>query len=154
MTKVQYESFLSFFKNLKALREQHIRAERQANKVRCYKEKHTRTSTTLQQLVEEGSAMEDWIMMVASEIQKLEEQMFALKAKQMTLSNKLYKKIEEVKTVNQEVEDSEAQLANTNITLEEPSHIFTIMQTYYSKIVALDRCKLVHQGSCTLSLIK
>ena len=80
MTKVQYESFISFFENLKALRDQHVKAERQASKVRCYKEKHTRTSTTLQQLVEEGSAMENRIMVVATEIQKLEEQLSPLKA--------------------------------------------------------------------------
>lgn len=42
-----------------------------------------------------------------------------------------------MKKVNQEVEDSEAQLANINIYLEEPGMIFTIMQTYHSRIVAL-----------------
>lgn len=46
----------------------------------CYKEKHSKTSTSLQQLVEEGSAMEDRIMVVDAEIQKLEEQLSALKA--------------------------------------------------------------------------
>ncbi|XP_009353190.2 uncharacterized protein LOC103944450 [Pyrus x bretschneideri] len=137
MTKVQYESFISFFENLRALRDQHLKAERQANRVRCYKEKHTRTSTTLQQLVEEGSSMEDRIIVVVAEIQKLEEQLSALKAEQMTLSSKLYKKMEEVKKVNHEVEESEAQLANNNIALEEPGCIFTIMQTYHSRIAAL-----------------
>ena len=46
----------------------------------------------------------------------------------MTLSSKLYKKIEEVKKVDHEVEESEAQLANNNIALEELGRIFTIMQ--------------------------
>lgn len=32
---------------------------------------------------------------------------------------------------NLRVEESEAQLANINIVLEELSHIFTIIQTYY-----------------------
>ncbi|KAM1075013.1 hypothetical protein ACFX2B_019682 [Malus domestica] len=73
MIKVQYESFISFFENLRALRDQHLKVERQANRVRCYKKKHTRTSITLQQLVDEGSAMDDRIMVVAIEIQKLEE---------------------------------------------------------------------------------
>lgn len=68
MTKVQYESFIFFFENLRALRDQHLKAERQANKVRCYKEKHIRISTTLQQLAEEGSTMEDGIMVVVDEI--------------------------------------------------------------------------------------
>ncbi|KAB2625706.1 hypothetical protein D8674_017366 [Pyrus ussuriensis x Pyrus communis] len=72
MTKVQYVSFISFFENLKTLRDQHLKVERQANRVGCYKKNHTRTSTTLHQLVEEGSAMEDRIMVVAAEIQKLE----------------------------------------------------------------------------------
>ncbi|KAB2600392.1 hypothetical protein D8674_010663 [Pyrus ussuriensis x Pyrus communis] len=89
------------------------------------------------QLVEERSAREDRIMVIVAEIQKLEQQLFALKAEQITLSSKLYKKIEEVKKVNQQVEDSESQLANSNIALEEPSRIFTIMQTYHSRIAAL-----------------
>lgn len=76
-------------------------------------------------------------MVVAAEIQKLEEQLSALKAKQMTLSSKLYNKTEQVKKVNQEVEESEAQLANINIALEELSCIFTILQTYHSRIVTL-----------------
>ncbi|CAN6587049.1 unnamed protein product [Malus baccata var. baccata] len=137
MTKVQYESFVSFFENLRALRDQHLKAERQANRVRCYKEKQTRTSTTLQQLVDEGSFMEDRIRVVAVEIQKLEEQHSTLKAEQMTLSSKLYKKLEKVKKVNHEVEESEAQLANSNMALEEPGRIFTIMQTYHSMIAVL-----------------
>lgn len=44
-----------------------------------------------------------------------------------------------MKRVNQEVEDSEAQLANNNIVLEELGRIFTIMQTYHSRIAALVR---------------
>ncbi|KAM2710342.1 hypothetical protein EV2_047917 [Malus domestica] len=81
--------------------------------------------------------MEDRIMMVVAEIHKLEEQLSAMKAEQMTLSSKLYKKIDEANRVNHEAEESEAQLANKNIALEEPGCIFTIMQTYHSKIVGL-----------------
>lgn len=55
----------------------------------------------------------------------------------MTFSSMLYKKIKEVKRVNYEVEESEAQLANSNIALEEPGRIFTIMQTYHSRLAAL-----------------
>ncbi|KAM2616307.1 hypothetical protein TB2_030724 [Malus domestica] len=119
------------------LKDLHQLAEWASNKVKCYKEKHTRTSATLQQLEEEGSAMEDMIVVVESEIQKLEEQVSTLKAEKITLASQLYKKIKEVKKVNQEVEDSEAQLANNNMYLEEPGWIFTIMQTYYSRISAL-----------------
>lgn len=89
MSKVQYESFI-FFQNLRALRDQHFWAERQANRVKCYKEKHSRTSSSLQQLVENDSAMEDHIMTVATEIQKLKEQRSTLKVEQMTFSSKLY----------------------------------------------------------------
>ncbi|KAB2595164.1 hypothetical protein D8674_030614 [Pyrus ussuriensis x Pyrus communis] len=83
---------------LRALGDQHLRPER--------------TSTSLQQLVEEGSEMEDMIMV-------------------------LYQKIKEVKRVNQKVEDSEAQQGNNNIALEKLRIIFTIMQTYHSKIAVL-----------------
>lgn len=63
--------------------------------------------------------MEDCIMVVAAEIQKLEEQLSALKVEQITLSSKLYPKIEEVKRVNLEMDDSNAQLANNDIAPEE-----------------------------------
>lgn len=57
--------------------------------MRCYKEKHTWTSTNLQQFVEEESTVKDMIMVVAAEIWKLEEQLSSLKAEQMTFSSKL-----------------------------------------------------------------
>lgn len=47
MSKVQYESFFSLFENLGALRDQHLQAEMQANKVKFYKKKHSITSTSL-----------------------------------------------------------------------------------------------------------
>ncbi|KAM2843641.1 hypothetical protein COP1_026331 [Malus domestica] len=108
MSKAQFDSFLNFFENLWAMRDQHQRAERASNKVKCYKEKHTWTLATLQQLVEKGSAMEDRIVVIESKIQKLEEQLSALKVEKMTLASQLYHKIEEVKKVNQEVKDYEA----------------------------------------------
>ncbi|RXH75625.1 hypothetical protein DVH24_039324 [Malus domestica] len=86
-----------------------------------------------------GSVMKDQIMVVVAEIQKLEEQLSALKAKQMTLPSKLYKKIEEVKIVNHEVEEAEAQLTNNNIALEEPGRNFTVMLTHHSMIAVLDK---------------
>lgn len=55
----------------------------------------------------------------------------------MTLFSKLYKKIEEVKKVYQEMGDSESHLVNNNIVMEELGHIFTIMQTYHYRITAL-----------------
>lgn len=53
LSKAQYESFMSFFKNLWALRDQHYKAERASNRVKCFQEKHVRNTTTLRQLVEE-----------------------------------------------------------------------------------------------------
>lgn len=71
ISKAQFESFLNFFENLRALRDQHQKVESQSNIVKCYKEKHSRTSSSLQQLVEKGSTMEARIVEVTSEIQKL-----------------------------------------------------------------------------------
>ncbi|XP_050142197.1 uncharacterized protein LOC126618149 [Malus sylvestris] len=39
LSKPQHDSFLSFFENLRALREQYQRADRQANRARCFMEK-------------------------------------------------------------------------------------------------------------------
>lgn len=60
LSKVQYESFLNFFENLWAWRDQHQKAKRASNRVK--------SSATLQQLVEKGLVMEDRIALVDSEI--------------------------------------------------------------------------------------
>ncbi|KAM1086311.1 hypothetical protein ACFX1Q_012746 [Malus domestica] len=54
LSKTQHDSFLSFFENLRALRDQHQRAERQANRVRCFKKKESSTSAQVEQLMDEG----------------------------------------------------------------------------------------------------
>ncbi|KAB2618420.1 TMV resistance protein N-like [Pyrus ussuriensis x Pyrus communis] len=84
-----------------------------------------------------GTATEERINVVTSEIQKLEEQLVVLKAKQTTILSQLYQQIEEVKKANLEMEDAESQLANNNIVLAESTRIFTIMQTYHSQIISL-----------------
>lgn len=53
LSKAQYEFFLNFFENLRALRDQHQKAEWVSNRVKCYQEKRVKSSVTLQQLVEE-----------------------------------------------------------------------------------------------------
>ena len=73
LSKAQYESFMCFFENLWALRDQHHKAERASNRVKCFQEKHVKNTATLRQLVEEGSVMEERIAVVDSEIQNLEE---------------------------------------------------------------------------------
>ena len=67
----------------------------------------------------------------------MEKQLSSLKAEKMSLTNHLSKKVEDMKKISQEVEDSKNQLANNNMYLGEPGRIFTIMQTYFSRIVAL-----------------
>lgn len=104
LSKAQRDSFLSYFENLRALRDQHERAERQANWVRCFQEKETSTSTQIQQLLDEGSKTEERIGVVTAEIQKLEGQLAVLKAEQSTLLGTLKQQIAEVKQANLELE--------------------------------------------------
>ncbi|KAB2631320.1 TMV resistance protein N-like [Pyrus ussuriensis x Pyrus communis] len=101
-----------------ALRDQHQRAKRQ-------------------QLVDEGSATEERIKVMTSEMQKLEEYLAVLKAEQTILLSKLRQQIEEVKKANLEMEDVESQLVNSSTVLAKPSRIFIIMQTYHSRIITL-----------------
>ena len=83
--------------------------------------------------------------MVTSEIQKLEEQLIVLKAEQTTLLGTLKHQIEKVKKSNVELEHTKSQLANSNTILAEPGRIFTIMQTYHSRIITLSKdVKLLH----------
>ncbi|KAM2876548.1 hypothetical protein COP2_019535 [Malus domestica] len=91
----------------------------------------------LQQLMDEGSATEEMINAVSSDIKNLEEQFVVLKTEHATLLGKLQQQIEEVKKANMELEDAESQLINSNTVLAEPSRIFTLMQTYYSRIINL-----------------
>ena len=60
-----------------------------------------------------------------------------LKTEHATLLGKLQQQIEEVKKANKELEDAESQLINSSTVLAEPTRIFTLMQTYYSKIITL-----------------
>ena len=105
--------------------------------MKCFKVKQSSTSTHIQQLVDEGSATEERIKVVTSEIQKIEEQLAVLKAEQITLLSKLHQQIKKVMKANLEMEDAESQLANSSTILTEPTRIFTNMQTYYSKIITL-----------------
>ncbi|KAM1421467.1 hypothetical protein ACFX2I_003724 [Malus domestica] len=73
LSKTQHDSFLSFFENLRALRDQHKRAERQANRVRCFQEKESSTSAQVERLMYDGSLTKERIGVVTSEIRKLEE---------------------------------------------------------------------------------
>ncbi|KAM2011899.1 hypothetical protein ACFX1T_023816 [Malus domestica] len=55
LSKTQHDSFLSFFENLRVIRDQHKRAERQANHVRCFQEKESSTSAQVDKLMNDGS---------------------------------------------------------------------------------------------------
>ncbi|KAB2602772.1 TMV resistance protein N-like [Pyrus ussuriensis x Pyrus communis] len=107
-----------------ALKDQYLRVKRQANQVRCFKEKQSTTSTHIQQLVDEGSTTEETIKVVSSEIQRLEEQITMLRAEQVTILGKLQQQIEEVKKANMELENAESQLINNSTT-------------YHSRIITL-----------------
>ncbi|KAM1378045.1 hypothetical protein ACFX2F_039559 [Malus domestica] len=137
LSKTQHDSFLSFFENLKAIRDQHQRAERQANRVRCFQEKESSTSAQVERLMDEGLLTKEKIGVVTSEIQKLEEQLVVLKAEQATLLGTLKNQIEEVKKSNSKLEYTRSQLANSHTVLAEPSRIFAIMQIYHSRIISL-----------------
>ncbi|KAM1160148.1 hypothetical protein ACFX19_033798 [Malus domestica] len=137
LSKTQHDSFISFFENLRAIRDQHKRAERQANRVRCFQEKESSTSAQVERLMNDGSLTKERIGVVTSEIQKLEEQLVVLKAEQANLLDTLENQTEEVKKTNSELEHSRYQLANSHTVLAEPSRIFTIKQTYHSRIITL-----------------
>ncbi|KAM1271982.1 hypothetical protein ACFX2J_032734 [Malus domestica] len=137
LSKTQHDSFLSFFENLRAFRDQHKRVKRQANRVRCFQEKESRTSAQVKRLINDGSLTKARIGVVTSEIQKLEEQLVVLKAEQATLLDTLENQIEEVKKSNSDLEHSRSQLANSLTVLAEPSRIFAIMQTYHSRIITM-----------------
>ncbi|KAB2599559.1 hypothetical protein D8674_009830 [Pyrus ussuriensis x Pyrus communis] len=113
----------------------HHKAEWASNRVKCFQEKQVKSTAVLRQLVEEGSVMEEKIAVVDSEIQRLEEQLCSLKAEKVTLTNHFSQKVEEIEKISQEVEGSKTQLVNSNMYLGEPSGIFIIMQTYFSRIV-------------------
>lgn len=81
--------------------------------------------------------MEDRISVVDFELQRLEEQLSSLKAEKMTLTNHLFENLKEMEKIPQEAEDSKNQLTNNNMYLGEPYRIFTIIQTYFSRIAAL-----------------
>ncbi|KAB2597126.1 hypothetical protein D8674_000046 [Pyrus ussuriensis x Pyrus communis] len=98
-----HKSFLRLFENLQALKDQHHKAERASNRVKCFQEKY----------------------------------LSSLRAEKVTLTNHLSQKVEELEKISQEVEDSKDQLVNNNMHLGELSRIFTIMQAYFSRIVAM-----------------
>lgn len=137
LSQTQYKSFLGFFENLRALRDQYQKAERVANRVKCYQDKHVKSMAALHHLVGKGSGMKERIAVVDAEIQLLEEQLFSLKAEKVALTDRISKKVEEMEKTSQKVEDSKSQLVNSNTYLGELNRIFTTMQTYFSRVVAL-----------------
>ena len=88
-------------------------------------------------LVSEWMVMEERISVVDSEIQRLEEQLLLLKAEKATLADRLSIKVEEMEKTSHEIEDSRDQLVNSHMCLGEPHRISTIMQTYFSRVIAL-----------------
>ncbi|KAM1169230.1 hypothetical protein ACFX19_031578 [Malus domestica] len=91
----------------------------------------------LEKLMEESMQTKERVKVVSSEIQKLEEQLIALKAEQATLLDTLEHQIEGVEKATSELEQAKSQLVNNHTVLAEPSRIFTIMRTYHSRIITL-----------------
>ncbi|KAM2084315.1 hypothetical protein ACFX1R_022163 [Malus domestica] len=139
LSKPQHDSFLSFFENLRALREQYQRADRQANRAKCFMDKESNSSTQVKRLMEESMQTKERVKVVSSEIQKLEEQLIALKAERATLLDTLEHQIEGVEEATSELEQAKSELVNSHSILAEPSRIFTIMRTYHSRVITL--CK-------------
>ena len=81
--------------------------------------------------------MEERFSVVDSEIQCLEEQLSSLKAEKAIIADRLSQKVEEMEKTSHEIEDSSDQLVNSHMCLGEPNRIFTIMQTYFSRVIAL-----------------
>lgn len=94
-------------------------------------------TNVFQQLVEKRSVMEERITVVDSEIQHLEERLSSLKVEKIIFTDRFSQKVEEMEKTSQGIEDSKSQLVNNNMHLGEPHRIFTIMQTYFSQIIAL-----------------
>ncbi|KAM2538518.1 hypothetical protein TB2_023955 [Malus domestica] len=139
LSRLQHDSFLSFFENLRALREQYQRADRQANRAKCFMEKESNSSTQVNRLMEESMQTKERVKVVSSEIQKLEEQLIVLKADIATLLDTLEHQIEGVEEATSELEQAKSELVNNHTVLAEPSRIFTIMRTYHSRVITL--CK-------------
>ncbi|KAM2917187.1 hypothetical protein FF1_046022 [Malus domestica] len=137
LSKPQYDSFLSFFENLRALREQHQRADRLANRAKCFIERESSSSTRVSRLMEESMQTKERIEVVSSEIQKLERQLMILRAEQTTLLDNLEQQIEGVEKATSELEQTKSELVNSHTVLAEPNRIFTIMRTYHSRIITL-----------------
>ncbi|KAM1008708.1 hypothetical protein ACFX2A_005217 [Malus domestica] len=87
--------------------------------------------------MDESLQTKERIRVVTSEIQKLEEQLVALKAEQATLLDTLENQIEGVEKSNSELEHARSQLVNSHTFLAEPNRIFAVMQTYHSRIIIL-----------------
>ncbi|KAM2690967.1 hypothetical protein EV1_044067 [Malus domestica] len=100
-------------------------------------EKESSTSTQVDRLMEESLQTKERVRVVTSKIQKLEEQLVALKAEQATLLDTIENQIEGVKKSNSELERARSQLVNNHTVLAKPSRIFAIMQTYHSRIITL-----------------
>ncbi|KAM2531521.1 hypothetical protein PS1_000239 [Malus domestica] len=137
LSKPQHDSFLSFFENLRALREQYQRVDRQANRAKGFMEKESSTSAQVDRLMEESLQTIERVRVVTSKIQQLEKQLVALKAEQATLLDTLENQIEGVDKSNSELERARSQLVNNHTILAEPSRIFAIMKTYHSRIITL-----------------
>ncbi|KAM1241858.1 hypothetical protein ACFX2J_047009 [Malus domestica] len=100
-------------------------------------EKESNSSTQVNRLMGESMQTKERVKVISSEIQKLEEQLVALKEEQTTLLDTLEHQIEGVEKATSELKQAKSQLVNHHTVLAEPNRIFTIMRTYHSRIITL-----------------
>ncbi|KAM1479008.1 hypothetical protein ACFX2I_026360 [Malus domestica] len=137
ITEEQFKTFKSFFQFLKQLQEQYFQAAKEAKDMQQMKLQHSEFSTLLKSIVGEGTEIRDSISVVDQQIQPLEKELAKLKAEKACLASELAVKVVEARSAIQQVDNLDAQLVNSNITVEEPERLEIDMKTVYARIVAL-----------------
>ncbi|KAM1704182.1 hypothetical protein ACFX1Q_026387 [Malus domestica] len=137
ITEEQFKTFKSFFQFLKQLQEQYFQAAKEAEDMQQMKLQHSEFSTLLKSIIGEGTEIRDSISVVDQQIQPLEKELAKLKAEKASLASELAVKVVEARSASQQVDILDAQLVNSNITVEEPERLEIDMKTVYARIVAL-----------------
>ncbi|CAN6699418.1 unnamed protein product [Malus baccata var. baccata] len=137
ITEEQFKTFKSFFQFLKQLQEQYFQAAKEAEDMQQMKLQHSEFSTLLKSIIGEGTEIRDSISVVDQQIQPLEKELAKLKAEKASLASELAVKVVEARSASQQVDILDAQLVNSNITVEEPDRLEIDMKTVYARIVAL-----------------
>lgn len=134
ITEEQFKTFKSFFQFLKQLQEQYFQAAKEAEDMQQMKLQHSEFSTLLKSIIGEGTEIRDSISVVDQQIQPLEKELAKLKAEKASLASELAVKVVEARSASQQVDILDAQLVNSNITVEEPERLEIDMKTVYARL--------------------